>query len=95
MSDRNSKFPIQPGGSRRPTDEQKLVRDYTLALQKTLEAKRRDPSERSSKMYEELLAAVEALSNWTKPEADRGHVIDLFLGSDTAEDKERDGEGPK
>ena len=90
MSDQNSKFPIEPGDTRRSTDEEKLVRDYTLALQKTLEAKRRDPSERSTRMHEELLAAVEALSNWTKPKADRGRVIDLFLDNDDTKDKERD-----
>ena len=90
MSDQNSKFPIEPGGSQRPADEEKLVQDYALALQKTLEAKRRDPSERSIKMHEELLAAVEALSNWTKPKPDRGRVIDLFLGEGDAHDHERD-----
>ena len=71
-------------------DEAKLVQDYVLALQKTLEAKRRDPSERSAKMHEELLAAVEALSNWTKPRSDRGRVIDLFPVDDAAKDRERD-----
>ena len=67
-------------------DEVKLVQDYALALQKTLEAKRRDPSERSAKMHEELLAAVEALSNWSKPNTERGHVIDLFHKDDADED---------
>lgn len=71
-------------------DEVKLVQDYALALQKTLEAKRRDPSERSTKIHEELLAAVEALSNWTKPRSDSGRVIDLFPENDAAEDRERD-----
>ena len=90
MSDQNSKFPIEPGDTRRSTDEEKLVRDYTLALQKTLEAKRRDPSERSIEMHQELLAAVEALSNWKKPKSDRGRVIDLFLEGQDGEDKGRD-----
>ncbi len=90
MSDKENKFPIEQGGAQRQADEEKLVQDYTLALQKTLEAKRRDPSERSTKMYEELLAAVEALSNWTKPKPDRGRIINLFIEDDDAEDQERD-----
>ena len=90
MSDQNSEFPIEQGRSQRPADKEKLVRDYALALQKTLEAKRRDPSERSMRMHEELLAAVEALSNWTKPKSDHGRVIDLFDEGDAAEDKARD-----
>ncbi|MEL6664824.1 MAG: hypothetical protein AAFQ24_01725 [Pseudomonadota bacterium] len=90
MSDRNNKFPVEPRGSQRPVDEAKLVQDYALALQKTLEAKRRDPSERSTKMHEELLAAVEALSNWERPNPDRGRVIDLFHDSDDPGDQERD-----
>ena len=88
MSDQNSKSPKGHGGSQRSTDEDKLVQDYALALQKTLEAKRQDPSERSMRMHEELLAAVEALSNWTKPKSDRGHVIDLFLDRDADKDPE-------
>ena len=90
MSDQNSKFPRAPEDSQRPADEDKLVQDYALALQKTLEAKRRDPSERSIEMHQELLAAVEALSNWKKPKSDRGRVIDLFLEGQDGEDKGRD-----
>jgi hypothetical protein len=90
LSDQNSKFPIDAGSKPRAVDEEKLVQDYSLALQKTLEAKRRDPSNRSTEMHEQLIAAVEALSKWKKPEAEGGHVIQLFSNNNDDEEKGQD-----
>ncbi len=66
------------------------MQDYSLALQKTLEAKRRDPSNRSTEMHEQLIAAVEALSKWKKPETEGGHVIQLFSNNTGDEEKGQD-----
>ena len=90
MSDQHSKFPKGSGPKPRASDEEKLVQDYTLALQKTLAAKRLDPGSRSTEMHEQLLAAVEALSKWKKPEAESGRVIELFSRGAADEEKERD-----
>lgn len=90
MSDQNSNLPIDQGSKPRAVDEEKLVQDYTLALQKTLEAKRRDPSSRSPEMHEQLLAAVEALSQWKKPAAESGRVIQLFSKDNGEEEKGQD-----
>lgn len=88
LSDQNSKSPLGQTASQHVTDEQTLIQDYTLALQKTLEAKRRDPSEQSAEMHQALLSAVEALSKWKKPKPDSGQVIELVFKANA--DRERD-----